>query len=129
MNANIILTALLSILMRTQSEPVYYFLFEKVDNSVEIYFGDSLVYNTGVIESNPDTDLSFRFTRSDLRNRRITLKLINGTDPNDPYQEDEHWEIRYELFMNDEPIDYQWESGDDYQVGTVFTIEYGPSDL
>ena len=106
----------------------YYLLFTKIDNRVEVYAGDSLIFDSGFIEGNPDLQLQVDFDPNNLKSNTLTVNLLNGEDV-EVEQIDRHWEITYEIFKNEEPIEYQSESGDNYETGLVFSMEYDLNDL
>ena len=111
-----------------KSDAEFSIVFEKVDNQVEIYAGKELLYTSGLIGNNPELNLSYTFKLSDIKGSEITIKLKNGVTE-DGNESDRHWEIMYELFKNNEPVDYQWESADDYKTGIVFEKTYDLSTL
>ena len=106
----------------------YYLLFTYIDNRVEVYAGDSLIFDSGFIEGNPDLQLQVDFDPNNLKSNTLTVNLLNGEDV-EVEQIDRHWEITYEIFKNEEPIEYQSESGDNYETGLVFSMEYDLNDL
>ena len=125
---NILLLTNLTTPKSGQSDAQFSIVFEKVDNQVEVYAGEKLLYTSGIISNNPEVDLSYSFSQSDITGSEITIKVKNGmTD--DANESDRHWEVMYELFKNNQPVDYQWESGDDYKLGVVFEKTYNLNDL
>ncbi|MFZ9046789.1 MAG: hypothetical protein ACO2ZZ_13095 [Cyclobacteriaceae bacterium] len=105
----------------SQNSSQNYFVFEKIDNEVKILLDDEAHYNSGQISGNPEMELKIDLV--DLNEiQTITIKLLNGSGQFD--QEDKHWEIRYELFLDDQPVDYIWEYADDSRTGIVFEKKY-----
>lgn len=127
---SIISTYILSILLLsdTSSETYYTLEFEKIDNRVEVYIGDSLIYNSGIVRQNPDMliKINIESTRLKDENRKLTVKLINGLD-GARNGDDIHWEIKYFLLKGDEVLDFIWDDADDGRVGVVFEETYNLS--
>lgn len=112
----------------TQTNDEYYILFTKVDNRVEVYADEVLIFNSGFIDGNPDLDLKVNFNPSDYKGKEIVIKLINGVE-NAEYQVDPRWEIMFEIFKNGEPVEYQHEYASNNQTGIVFEKSYKVNEL
>ncbi|MFT4737622.1 MAG: hypothetical protein ACI8QD_000744 [Cyclobacteriaceae bacterium] len=98
--------------------------FEKIDNQVNILVDDTLVYTSGVIDDNPELELSVDLKQYISANSKaFTIQLING-DPENPYMEDLHWEIRFEVMKDNQPVDFVWEFADDAETGEVLSLTY-----
>jgi DNA-binding XRE family transcriptional regulator len=111
-------------LVPTQVESENYFYFEKIDNVAIIYVDGEEVYRTEQVKGNPELQLNIsleNFVNEDTK--EIYIQLENGHSYN-PNIEDKHWEIRYELFLDGQPVDYIWEHADDYRTGIVFDKKY-----
>ena len=103
--------------------------FEKIDNQVNILIDDTLVYTSGVIDDNPELELSVDLKQFiDSNSKAFTIQLING-DPENPYVEDLHWEIRFEVMKDDQPVDFVWEFADDAETGEVLSLTYQLDEL
>lgn len=105
-----------------------FLLLTKIDNKVMVYVNDSVIFTSPKIESSPD--LSFNVDLSSFISSpsdEIKLELYNG---NEPYidQEDPLWEVRYELTINNEIVDYRNESGKNNKIGLVFQKIYKVSE-
>ncbi|MEP1094352.1 MAG: hypothetical protein ABJG78_04545 [Cyclobacteriaceae bacterium] len=103
----------------------YHIEFERIDNRVEVWVGDSLVYNSGIIRRNPK-DLGIKVYIDDLlleKSNELTVKLINGLDGAKD-GDDIHWEVKYVVFKGDELYEYLWEEADDGRVGVVIEETY-----
>ncbi|MEP5614123.1 MAG: hypothetical protein ABJP45_17860 [Cyclobacteriaceae bacterium] len=102
----------------------YYLEFEKIDNRVEVFLGDSLIYNSGIIRKNPKLEIQVFIDDALLEDsNELTVKLINGLDGAN-HGDDIHWEIKYYLFKGDEVIDWVWDDADDGRVGVVLEETY-----
>jgi len=99
----------------------YTVVFEKIDNRVELYVNDSLVFDSKSIDGNPELGktmsvfLGHYLTPND---DLIKVKLYNGFEPYQT-QDDAHWEIRYMVLEGEEEYDYFWDFGDNNQIGLV----------
>lgn len=102
----------------------YLLSISEVDNSVNVYVEDSLIFASGTIHSSPEVDFSIDFTDF-IKDGSETLKieLFNGVEPFEP-QVDPLWEIRYDLLINGEIVDFVHEFGDDNTIGKAFEIQY-----
>ena len=101
-----------------------YLLFEKIDNVALILIDGKEVYRTEQVKGNPDMNL--KISLEDFitdKTKEIVVQLENGHSYN-PNIKDKHWEIRYELFLDSEPVDYIWEYADDSKTGIVFEKIY-----
>jgi hypothetical protein len=118
-----LLFAILSLIFYSKA-PEYMLSLEKVDNKVEVLVNDSLVYSTGVMEGNKELGLKVKLNPwLAPGENQIKVRLYNGSDVLIE-QRDKHWEVRYELYRDDEPIDYIWEKGDDFKIGLTFEKSY-----
>lgn len=122
---NIYSILLVSFMMTTvpvQSEN--FLLFEKIDNVALILIDGQEVYRTEQVKGNPDMNLKISLENFLVNeSKELVVQLENGHSYN-PNIKDKHWEIRYELFFDGEPIDYIWEQADDSKTGIVFEKKY-----
>ncbi len=58
----------------------------------------------------------------------LRIDLYNGLDPYDN-QVDLHWELVYDLYINDEIVEFVAESDDDGKIGRVFSETHLLNDL
>jgi hypothetical protein len=101
-----------------------YFYFEKIDNIAIIYVEGEEVYRTEQVKGNPDLELTISLENFlNEGTQEILIQLENGHSYN-PNIKDKHWEIRYELYLDDQPVDYIWEYADDSRTGIVFEKKY-----
>jgi len=103
----------------------YHLEFERIDNRVEVWVGDSLIYNSGIVRQNPK-DLGIKVYIDDLlleESNELTVKLINGLDGAKD-GDDIHWEVKYILFKGEKLYEYLWEEADDGRVGVVIEETY-----
>lgn len=121
------LVLLINLISSKNEGEKYVFVFNKIDNKVEIIINDSLVYDSGTLNHNPELkglynyDISKHLTRE--RNE-VIVRLYNGFAPYPKHQKDKHWEIEYSLFKNGKEYDLMWDVGDDYRTGLVFEEKY-----
>lgn len=104
----------------------YHIEFEKIDNRVEVYVGDSLIYNSGIIRKNPKNLgiwVDIDDTLLEEYSNELTIKLINGMDGSKD-GDDLHWEIKFILFKGDDLYEYLWEDADDGRAGVVIEETY-----
>ena len=123
---SIVLAYLASLLPLNEKPSASYSIeFEKIDNRAEVYLGDSLIYNSGIVRQNPDMLIRINIESNLIKkgNKNLTVKLINGLD-GAKQGDDIHWEIKYFLLKGDEVVDFIWFDGDDGQVGVVFEETY-----
>ncbi len=103
----------------------YHIEFEKIDNRVEVYMGDSLIYDSGIIRKNPknlqiwvDIDDSLLEYSNEL-----TIKLFNAME-GVPDGADIHWEVKYSIFEGEEVIYWEWYDSNDGKSGIVMEETY-----
>ncbi len=104
----------------------YTFIFDKIDNKVEILVNDSIVYTSGTIDNNPNLGDDYQIYIGNFLTKEEDLVVLRVYNGHEPYQdeEDPHWEIKYVLNQGDEEYDYVWEYADDNAIGLVFEEEY-----
>lgn len=106
------------------SQPEYFLRFTRIDNQVNVYVNGQLVYESEVIDGNPDLDIRVGLTKH-LKEGLNTVKieLYNGSDFNKVIT-DSHWEVRYELLEDGEGIDYMHQLSDKGDNGLSFEYEH-----
>ncbi len=98
---------------------VYRIIFRKIDNKVLLHVEDSLIYDSGTIAGNPDLEVEIFLTEY-VEAGKIEIR-VDGYNGVEPYnQADSHWEIVYDIFKNDEIIEFVREASDRGEVGKVF---------
>lgn len=102
------------------------FIFDKIDNKVEILVNDSIVYTSGTIDNNPNLEGDYEIYLGNFLTKAEDIVLIRVYNGHEPYEneKDEHWEIKYVLNEGSAEYDYVWEYGDDNAIGLVFEEEY-----
>jgi len=110
------------------SDPIqddfYHLEFDKIDNRVEVFLGDSLIFNSGINRGNRPVQMRVDIPNSLLDySKELTVKLINAMEGVPPGV-DIHWEIRYYLIKGGNLIDSKWTDADDGRVGVVFEKKY-----
>lgn len=98
--------------------------FYKADNQVKVYVNDSLVYGSKVFDGNPDLKLDVNLEPHLTKGlNTIKVELYNGYENND-YKKDRFWEIRYEMFNNDQSIDYMHQFSSNGAAGLAFEYNH-----
>lgn len=103
----------------------YHIEFERIDNRVEVFIGDSLIYNSGIIRRNPKNLGIWVDIEDPLLeySKELTIKLINGMDGTRD-GDDIHWEIKYAIYQGDDLIYWEWVDADDGKAGVVVEETY-----
>lgn len=127
-----LLAALISASIINPSENKYFIQFHKIDNQAKIYVQDSLIFESELIDGNPTLNLKVQLDKYLKKgDNRIRVELYNGSGDGF-FEFDEHWEIYYEIFENDIPIDYLNEKSSNGKNGLVLTMNHEifvPTDL
>ena len=90
------------------------------------YINDSTIFDTGTVygEYNRTIDLT-PYVNADKNDLKV--ELYNGKPPYDTHSPS--WMIVYDLFINDELVEFVREEKNDGKVGLVFTERHDLSDL
>lgn len=97
----------------------YKIVFRKIDNRVLVHVDDSLIYDSGTLGGNPDLAIEIFLTKYVVMGKNeIRIDGYNGVEPYN--QADSHWELVYDIFINDEIVDFVREANDKGDVGKVF---------
>lgn len=102
----------------------YAILFSKIDNQAKVYIEDSLIFESKVYEGNPE--LKLRFSLTDYLKpgfNTLRVELFNGSETA-TLKPDKGWQIYYEIFENEFPIDYVAEKDDNGKQGLVFSMTH-----
>lgn len=103
----------------TDQRDSYKIVFRKIDNKVILFVEDSVIYDSGTIAGNPDLEVEIFLTEYVERGQiEIRIDSYNGVEPYN--QADSHWELVYDIYKNDEIIDFVREANDNGDVGKVF---------
>ncbi|WP_420317644.1 hypothetical protein [Ekhidna sp.] len=103
----------------------YTFIFEKVDNRVEILVNDSIIYDSGTI-NDPHSFSGKKISIGPYlkhANNKVVVRLYNGYEPYEN-QIDRSWQIKYALMEGTDEYENYWEKGRDYRVGLVLEEAY-----
>lgn len=102
----------------------YIVALSKIDNNVNIYVNDSLIFKSGTIHDSPEVDFEVDFSAY-INDGSETLKieLWNGVEPYNE-QIDPLWEVMYDLIIDGEIVDFIHEYGDDNAIGVVYENTY-----
>lgn len=102
----------------------YYIKFSRIDNQAKVYLEDSLIITTKLYEGNPDLNVEFDlndYLKKGINN--VKVELINGSgDGIIGY--DTYWQIYYEIFENNIPIDYMSDKSNNGTTGLVFSMTH-----
>jgi|GEM_PF-1622206 len=99
-----------------------YMMVYKIDNQLKIFVNDELEYNSGIIDGNPEMNRLVPLSEYLKPGKNIVrIELYNGSGEEGVGYFDEYWEIYYELFYNQVPIDYIHERGNDATNGMAYS--------
>lgn len=103
----------------------YWIKFYKIDNQVKVFVNNAQIFDSGKNEEKAQEEIAVGLSHHLNRGtNEVRVELYN--DP--PYEGfigfDKHWEVFYELFNQDVPIDYIHEQADDGATGRVWHIEH-----
>lgn len=102
----------------------YLLSFTQIDNSVNVYMDDSLIFTSGTIHSSPEIDFEIDFTQFVTDgSETLRIELYNGVEPYDQ-QVDPLWGVRYDLIIKGKIVDFVHEFGDDNAIGKVYESSY-----
>ncbi len=104
----------------------YKMVIRHVDNRVVVSINDSTIFDTGTVygEYVREIDLT-SYVKANKNNLKV--ELYNGKPPYDTHSPG--WMIVYDLFINDELVDFVTEERNDGKVGLVHTERHDLSDL
>ncbi|MEP1094370.1 MAG: hypothetical protein ABJG78_04640 [Cyclobacteriaceae bacterium] len=103
----------------SKGEDEYKIVFRKIDNRVLLHVADSLIYDSGTIGDNPELEIEFFLTQYVAEGKNeIRIDSYNGVEPYN--QADSHWELAYDIYKNDELVEFVREASDTGDVGKVF---------
>lgn len=103
----------------------YWIKFYKIDNQVKVYVNSKEVFDSNTNGEKIEKEISFGLTKYLSKgNNQIKIELYN-----DPLFEgytgfDKHWELFYELFKKDIPVEYFHEKDDDGQHGRILFLKH-----
>ncbi len=117
--------AALFILLNTFIQNTEYSLeFSKVDNRVNVFVGDSLIFDSETIDNSPGLKFNVNLSAyMEESNKIVKVVLYNGHPPYTIHQVDPIWELRFELFRGKEELDFFYEYGDNNALGKVVELE------
>lgn len=103
----------------------YWIKFYKIDNQVKVLVNGQQIFDSGKNEDKTTEEISVGLTKY-IKSGKNQVRIELYNDP--PYEGfmgfDKHWEVFYELFKRDIPIDYIHESGDDGKQGQVWYLKH-----
>lgn len=99
-------------------------LFLEIDDWVEVYVDGKMVYKKAASEGDLNEEAEFDLNPhiAGKVDPIIEIKLINATCHT--CESGNGWKIEFEVFQEDESVDYIIEEGDSIGGSVVFTIEY-----
>lgn len=106
--------------------------FYKIDNLAKVYVNGQLVFVSSFINNNPELDLAVGLSKSMTPGKNtIRVELYNGLQEEietlkevEAESMDESWEVYYEVFREDEPIDFVHEKANNKKAGLVFASDH-----
>ena len=102
----------------------YLLAISEIDNRVNVLVNDSLIFDSGTIHNSPEVNFKIDLTPYVITgDEEVKLKLLNGLEPYEP-QADAQWEVRYDLIVDGEIVDFVHEYDDDGRIGEVFETTY-----
>ena len=122
--SNLIILILLTIPFLQDKGNKYYIVFTKIDNQAKVYVEDSLVITTKLYDENPDLNVRYDLNKFLKKGKNtVRVELLNGSG--DWFFEfDSDWEIFYEIFKNNDPIDFMSEDSSEGGLGLVFSFTH-----
>lgn len=104
-------------------------IFEKIDNKVVVTCGNKVIYDSGLVDLNPEVGVNVTLPQHLLNNNmKLTVQVYNGMETLEDGV-DKHWEIKYTIENDGMEVEYIWERADDYKGGLVFEKVYRIEDL
>lgn len=103
--------------------------FYKIDNLAKVYVNDNLSYVSRYMDKNPELNLYVGLSESlEPGKNTIRVELYNGLQEEiqslkkeEMESMDEKWEVYYEVFKENEPIDFIHEKASNKRSGLVYT--------
>lgn len=107
---------------KLQSNETHQIRFYKIDNQVKVFINDKKVYESEVIDGNPELDIRVNIEEFLVKGYNLVkVELYNGSQLN-AYKSDTNWEIRYEILKGEESIDYMHQASAEGKKG--FSIDF-----
>ena len=111
---------------KNPEEDQYTLVLRYVDNRVIVYINDSTVFDTGTVYGeyvrNIDLTKYVNAGQTDLK-----VELYNGKPPYDTVSPG--WMVVYDIFINDELVEFVREEKQDGKIGLVYTESHDLSDI
>lgn len=105
-------------------ESGYFILFSKIDNQAKVYVNDSLVYESEIIDGNPDLNIKVKLDKYLKKGlNKLKIEIYNGSAFNQ-VMTDTNWEIRYEVFKGKESLDYMHQTSDNGKKGLAVDFKH-----
>lgn len=103
----------------------YWIKFYKIDNQVKLLVNGEQIFDSGNGPEKKQEEVAVGFSDKIKRGKNIVrIELYNDI----PYEGfmgfDKHWEVFYELFEEDIPVEYIHEQADDGEKGMVYSIDH-----
>lgn len=105
----------------------YVLILRHVDNQVIIYINDSTIFDTGVLTGGPyerEIDLT-EYVEAEKTNLKV--ELYNTNPPTETMRPG--WMIVYDIFINDQLVDFIREKRNESREGLVYTETHDLSDI
>jgi len=105
-------------------ESEHMFVFTKIDNKVDVFINDSLIFSSGLILNSPELEVRVDLTPFiEDGSERLKLQLYNGQEPYTD-QLDPSWELRYDLILNGQIADFDHLTEKNNALGMVYQTTY-----
>lgn len=103
----------------------YSFVFDRVDNRVEILVNDSVIYDSGTI-IDPSSFYGKKVSLGaylKYASNKVVVRLYNGAEP---YRDqiDQEWQLKYRLLEGETEFEHYREKGKDYKIGLILEEKY-----
>ena len=112
---------------REPEEDQYTLILKHVDNRVVIYINDSTIFDSGeVLGGTYEREIDLTEYVINQKNN-LKIELYNTNPPDESMRPG--WMIVYDIFINDELVEFISEKRNESREGVVFTESYDLSDI
>lgn len=96
----------------------YYLILKYINNRAVVFLNDSLIYDSKTVDGafEVEVDLS-EYVKAGMTDLKV--ELYNGVPPYNTASPD--WQIAYDIFINDELVEFVSEESKDGRIGLVHT--------
>ena len=104
----------------------YKLVLKYIDNRVVVHINDSIIYDSKTVYGAYDIEI-FLTDYVDAGMTDLKVELYNGKPPYNIASPE--WKIAYDIFINDELVEFVAEGKKDGELGLVHTEEHDLSDI